>query len=138
MGGMGALKRKAPNQLRAEGVPEAFPVPLRQQGPVCIRLPAWGVSKGTCYLFSLPPAAAGAPVNPCLHFLSGLLSISTDSGGQEPWSVTLGRGHAVTLARTAGKIMSCLVHMPRNWVFLFVCLFVFYHECNKELRKDLK
>ena len=28
--------------------------------------PAWGVSKGTCDLFSLSPAAAGAPVKPCL------------------------------------------------------------------------
>ena len=36
------------------------------------------VSQGICYLFSFPPAAAGAPVKPWLNFLSGLLSISID------------------------------------------------------------
>ena len=36
------------------------------------------MSRGTCYLFSLPPAAAGTPIKPCLYFLSGLLSISLD------------------------------------------------------------
>ena len=30
-------------------------------------------SKGTCYLFSIPPAVAEAPIKPCLKFLSGLL-----------------------------------------------------------------
>ena len=35
--------------------------------------PFQGAGKGTCYLFSLPPAAGpGAPVKPCLNFLSGL------------------------------------------------------------------
>ena len=38
-------------------------------------------SKGSCYLFSFPPAASGAPVKPCLN-LSGLLSTSVDLGGQ--------------------------------------------------------
>ena len=42
--------------------------------------PRQGVSKGNCYLFSLTPAAAGAPVKPCLNFLPGLLSISIDWG----------------------------------------------------------
>ena len=35
--------------------------------------------KGTC-LFSLPPAAAEAPVKPCLNFLSSIWSISIDWG----------------------------------------------------------
>ena len=30
-------------------------------------------SKGTCCFVSLFPAAAGAPIRPCLHFPSGLL-----------------------------------------------------------------
>ena len=35
--------------------------------------PASGASEqGNLFLFSLPPAAAGAPVKPCLNFLSGL------------------------------------------------------------------
>ena len=34
--------------------------------------PPQGASKGTCYLFSLPAATAGAPVKTCLNFLSGL------------------------------------------------------------------
>ena len=38
------------------------------------------VSKETCYLFLLPPAAAGAPIKPCLNFLYGLLSISISWG----------------------------------------------------------
>ena len=38
--------------------------------------PAQRVSKGTCYFFLPPLAAAGAPIKPCLNFLSGLLSIS--------------------------------------------------------------
>ena len=42
--------------------------------------PPQGASKGTCYLFSLPRAAAGAPIKPCLNFLSGFLSISIDWG----------------------------------------------------------
>ena len=29
-------------------------------------------SKGNCWLFSLPAAAAGVPVQPCLSFLFGL------------------------------------------------------------------
>ena len=40
----------------------------------------WGVSKGTCYLFLLPSAAAGAPIKHCLNFLTSLLSISIDWG----------------------------------------------------------
>ena len=40
--------------------------------------PPRGASKGTCYLLSLPHTAAGAPVKPCLNFLSGILSISID------------------------------------------------------------
>ena len=40
--------------------------------------PHQGARKETCYLFSLPPAAAGAPIKPCPNFLSGLLSISID------------------------------------------------------------
>ena len=39
----------------------AHPAPLGEQA-----------SKGTCYLFSLPPVAAGAPIKLCLNFLSGL------------------------------------------------------------------
>ena len=42
--------------------------------------PPWGASNGTCCLFSLLLAAAGAPVKPCLNFLSGLGSISIDWG----------------------------------------------------------
>ena len=39
-------------------------------------------------LFSLPSAAAGAPIKPWLDILSGLWSISIDWGGQELGSVT--------------------------------------------------
>ena len=43
--------------------------------------PPWGASKQkNCCLFSLPPAAAGAAVKPCLNFLSGIWSISIDWG----------------------------------------------------------
>ena len=42
--------------------------------------PPRGASKGTHHLFFLPPAAAGAPIKPCLHFLSGLRLISIDWG----------------------------------------------------------
>lgn len=45
--------------------------------PAC---PHQGVSKGRCYLFSLPPAAAESPIKPHLNFLTGLLSVSTDLG----------------------------------------------------------
>ena len=38
----------------------------------------WGASKGICYLFSFPWAAARISVKPCLNFSSGLLSISID------------------------------------------------------------
>ena len=37
-----------------------------------------GASKGICYLFLLPAAAAGTPIKPCLNFFSGLLLISMD------------------------------------------------------------
>ena len=36
------------------------------------QLPLRGASKGTCYLFSLSPAAARAPIKPGLNFLSDL------------------------------------------------------------------
>ena len=48
--------------------------------PAHSHLGEWA-SKGSCYLFSFPPAASGAPVKPCLN-LSGLLSTSVDLGGQ--------------------------------------------------------
>ena len=51
--------------------------------------PPQGVSTRTCYMFSLPGAAAGAPVKPCLNFSSGLLSISIDQRIQGPWLVTV-------------------------------------------------
>lgn len=48
-----------------------------------------GARKANCYLFSLPPAAAGAPIKPCLNFLSGLFyQFLLIKKGQEPWSVT--------------------------------------------------
>ena len=34
--------------------------------------PPLGEQAGNCYLFLFPPATAGAPVKPCLNFLSGL------------------------------------------------------------------
>ena len=43
-------------------------------------LPALGSEQGDLLLVSLPPATAGAPVKPCLNFLSGLSSISIDWG----------------------------------------------------------
>ena len=46
--------------------------------------PQVGTRKGD----SLPTAAAGDPIKPCLNFLSGLWSISIDWEGQEPWSVS--------------------------------------------------
>ena len=42
-------------------------------------------SKGTCCLFLLPSAAAGAPVKPGLSFLSGLWSTSTEPGRPRTW-----------------------------------------------------
>ena len=54
--------------------------------------PIKGTSNETSYLFSLYPApGARAPMKPCLNFLSGLSSISTDREGpdqyqnQQPW-----------------------------------------------------
>ena len=44
--------------------------------------PSSGSEQGNCYLLSLPPIATGAPIKPCLNFLSGLLSISIDQGGR--------------------------------------------------------
>ena len=35
--------------------------------------PTWGSEQGKLYLFSLPPAIAGAPIKAWLNFLSGLL-----------------------------------------------------------------
>ena len=65
------------HQWGGQTTPTPGPTPIRtpykETAP-----PAPGVSKGTCYLFSLPPAAAGVPIKPCLNFLSGLLSISID------------------------------------------------------------
>ena len=48
--------------------PGAYPCPH----PIISIPPTWGVSKGTSYLFLLPPVAAGVPVKPDLNFLSGL------------------------------------------------------------------
>ena len=48
--------------------PWAYPCPH----PIISIPPTWGVSKGTSYLFLLPPVAAGVPVKPDLSFLSGL------------------------------------------------------------------
>ena len=46
--------------------------PLRSSH-IRIRLAPLGVNnKGSCYLFLLPTAAAGAPRRPCLNFSSGL------------------------------------------------------------------
>ena len=38
----------------------------------------FGNEPGNLFLFSLPPAAVGDPIKPCLNFLSGLLTVSTD------------------------------------------------------------
>ena len=43
-------------------------------------LPTSGSEQGNLLLVLAPPAVAGAPVKPCLNFLSGLLSISIDCG----------------------------------------------------------
>ena len=48
-------------------------IPCKEQA--CPQLREWG-SKGNYCLFSLLPGAAGAPVKPCLNFLSGLWSVS--------------------------------------------------------------
>ena len=48
--------------------------------PPQLHPPTSGASKGRCYLLSLPPETTGAPVKPCLNFLTGLLSISIDWG----------------------------------------------------------
>ena len=42
-------------------------------------VPPWGACKGACYLFSLPPAVAGAPVKPCLKKKKRLCSTITSS-----------------------------------------------------------
>ena len=47
-------------------------------GPIPTLIPYNGVTKGTYYLFSLPPTAAGTLIKPCLIFLSHLISISID------------------------------------------------------------
>ena len=52
------------------------PGPSAYKEPACVlgeRAP-----RGNCCLFSFHPAAGGAPVKPCLNFLSGLWSISLD------------------------------------------------------------
>ena len=41
-------------------------------------LPSLGASKENCYLFSLSPVAAVAPIKPCLNFLTDLLLIFID------------------------------------------------------------
>ena len=38
----------------------------------------FGNEQGNLFLFSLPPAAVGDPIKPCLNFLSGFLTVSTD------------------------------------------------------------
>ena len=44
----------------------------------------WGMSKGTCCLFSLLPAKARSPIKHCLNFLSGLQSVSIYWRNQRP------------------------------------------------------
>ena len=50
--------------------PRHIPTPSPYKEPACP--PPRGVSKGNSHLFSLPAARAGAPIKPCLNFLSGL------------------------------------------------------------------
>ena len=50
--------------------PRHTPTPSPYREPACP--PSWGASKGNFLLFLLPAARAGAPVKPCLNFLSGL------------------------------------------------------------------
>ena len=50
--------------------------------------PPGGASKGTCYLFLLPPAAAGAPIKPCLISCMASYQFLLIKEGQEPWLVT--------------------------------------------------
>ena len=47
-------------------------------GPTPTLKPHNGADKGTYYLFSLLPTAAGTLIKPCLNFLSHLISISID------------------------------------------------------------
>ena len=62
------------------------PYPHRKWGTCSPPCGEW--TRGPVTLFSLPSAAAGAPIKPWLNILSGLWSISIDWGGQEPGSVT--------------------------------------------------
>ena len=48
--------------------------------PALPSLSSQGASRGTCYVFSLPPAAVGTLVKPCLNSSSGLSSTSTGWG----------------------------------------------------------
>ena len=43
-----------------------------------VHLSVQGATKGTCYLFSLPSTATGAPNKTLPDFSSGFLSVSTD------------------------------------------------------------
>ena len=63
--------------------------PYKEQARPPTPAPTSPVTKGTCYLFLLPFAAAGSPIKPCLN-LSRLLSTSFDGGepAQEPWFVS--------------------------------------------------
>ena len=49
-----------------------LPSPHIRNQLACPLSPSERASKGNCYLFSLPPTAIGAPVKPCLNFLSGV------------------------------------------------------------------
>ena len=53
-------------------------IPHKEPGYCFPSTPREWASKGRYCLFSLPTAATGAPIKPCLNFLSGLQSISID------------------------------------------------------------
>ena len=87
--------------------------------------PAWGVSKGTCDLFSLSPAAAGAPVKPCLkknqlYFYAFLpprifiVSLETILTSSQPFIVDLETKRLQRTAQLSKLIHPCDVIVYRS------------------------
>ena len=70
---------------QGEGRPSKLPLRPNHPHPILgTSCPPQGGIKGTCCLPSLPPAAAQAPVKPCLNSCSGLSSVSIIKESKDP------------------------------------------------------